>query len=311
MGSWWKKRWAERWVSALIVVFGGLGVISLAVLRCGGAEKYVVQLLGLEYSEMPKYEALKFLGIVMGGVLLTLQAVIANKRAKAMEKTAKAQLGANQATGRGQQQERMKNAIEHLGNASDSVRLGGAYELFHLAEDTEDRGQRQTVLDILCAHIRWTTLERQYRWISGGPEYIEYKDKYPSNPSEEIQSLLTLLFVQKYKVFIGLDINLQGSCLNGSILIQARLEKAHLEEAQLQGARLEGARLQGADLIRAQLQGAHLEGAQLHGLILLTRSCAGLILGKRSYTGLILGERNCRGLVWKERNCRGPLPLPT
>ena len=151
-------------------------------------------------------------------------------------------------------------AIEHLGHESDSVRLGGAYELFHLARDTPDL--RQTVLDILCAHIRRTTGEPAYR-----------KD-YKRKPSEEIQSLLTLLFVQEYKVFTGLDINLQGSCLNGSNLRYARLEKAHLFEAQLHeadlsdtqlhGADLRGAQLHGADLREAQLHGTHLEGAQLH-----------------------------------------------
>ena len=77
---------AERWESVLIRVFGGLVVISLLVLFWPAAEKCIVQLLGLEDSEMPKYEALKFLGIGMGGVLLALQAVIANKRAKAMER---------------------------------------------------------------------------------------------------------------------------------------------------------------------------------------------------------------------------------
>ena len=220
--------------------------------------------------------------------LAVWRSIVAQKQVEAAQKTATAHLGANQATGRGQQQERMKNAIEHLGNASDSVRLGGAYELFHLAEDTEDRGQRQTVLDILCAHIRWTTLERQYRGNSGGDGYIEYRDKYPSNPSEEIQSLLTLLFVQKYKVFTGLDIKLQGSCLNGSNLIQARLEKAHLEEAQLQEARLEGARLQGADLIRAQLQGASLEEAQLHGAYLIDAQLRGADLRKAQLHGAYL-----------------------
>ena len=178
--------------------------------------------------------------------LAVWRSIVAQKQVEAAQKTATAQLEANQATGRGQRQERMKNAIGHLGNASDPVRLGGAYELFHLAEDTEDLGQRQTVLDILCAHIRWTTLERKYRGHSGGPEYIEYRDKYPSKPSEEIQSLLTLLFVQKREVFTGLDINLQGSCLNGSNLNKARLEKAHLR----------GAQLHGADLTRAQLHGA-------------------------------------------------------
>ncbi len=93
----------------------------------------------------------------------------------------------------------MKNAIEHLGHESVSVRLGGAYELFHLAEDAKKL--RQTVLDILCDHIRQTTGERKYRRT------------YKSKPSEEIQSLLTLLFVQEYEVFKGLRVDLQGSFL--------------------------------------------------------------------------------------------------
>ena len=234
------------WVSALIVVLAlllvGLVGTFLAVMLWGGAAKCIVQLFGLEEGQ--KYEALKFLGIGMGGAVLALQAVIANKRAQAMENTAKAQADtakaqaqatqeqakANKNTEQGQRQERLKNAIEHLGHSSDSVRLGGAYELFHLAED-EDTAEnkkdlRQTVLDILCAHIRRTTREPKYR------------DKYSSNPSEEIQSLLTLLFVQEHKVFTGRDINinLQGSCLNGSNLNKARLEKANLRGAQLHGA---------------------------------------------------------------------------
>ena len=262
------------WVSALIVVLVGLLGTFLAVLFWGGAEKFIVQLFGLE--EWQKYEALKFLGIGMGGVLLALQAVIANKRAKAMGDAADAQASAadaqarateeqataNKNTEQGQRQERLKNAIEHLGHSSDSVRLGGAYELFHLAEDEDTakdkkdtKDLRQTALDILCAHIRRTTSEEKYR------------AKHKSKPSEEIQSLLTLLFVQEHKVFTGRDIkiNLQGSCLNGSNLRQARLEKAYLEGAQLHGAHLGGAQLHGAHLEGAQLHGAHLEGAQLHG----------------------------------------------
>ena len=70
---------------------------------------------------------------------------------------------------------------------SDSVRLGGVFtNCFHLAEDTIE--WRQTVLDILCAHIRRTTCEK------------EYQDKYQQEPSEEIQSILTLLFVQETRV---------------------------------------------------------------------------------------------------------------
>ena len=118
------------------------------------SEELTFYLLG----KREKFEVLKFLGVGMGGVLLTLQVWMSHKRAKAMESTASAQAKAteeqakaNRNTEQGQRQERLKNAIGHLGHQSDSVRLGGAYELFHLARDTEEL--RRTVLDILCAHI--------------------------------------------------------------------------------------------------------------------------------------------------------------
>ncbi len=110
-------------------------------------------------------------------------------------------------------------------------------------------------------------------------------EKHESKPSEEVQSLLTLLFIQNHEVFKDCDINLQGSWLNGADLQEARLEKAiltgaHLQKAnlsrshlqraklwnaQLQGADLREANLQGADLREAQLQGADLGNAQLQG----------------------------------------------
>ena len=137
--------------------------------------------------------------------------------------------------------------------------MGGAYELFHLAEDNKEL--RQTVLDILCAHIRQTTGETIYRVV------------HRSKPSEEVQSLLTLLFVKNYKVFKSCDINLWGCWLNGADLQGARLQKAILNGAQLQGATLTEAHLQESELVQAHLQGtslrfAHLQGANLWGTYL-------------------------------------------
>ena len=210
-----------------------------------------------------KFRILNFLGVAMGGVLLAIQAVMSYKRARAMEDAAnaqadaaRAQAGANENAEKGLRQERLKNAIEHLGHESDSVRLGGAYELFHLAEDTESL--RQTVLDILCAHIRRATGEAVYR------------ENHHAEPSEEIQSLLTLLFVQEHDVFKGLRINLQGSWLNGADLQEARLRGAVLNKTYLQRADLREARLQGAFLWRTQLQRACLRVVRLQEAVLLS-----------------------------------------
>ena len=255
--------------------------------------KWILDRLGAS----DKFQALKFLGLSMGGILFVIQVAISSE--------------VNQNAEQGLRQERLKNAIEHLGNRSDAVRLGGGYELFHLAEDIQEL--RRTVLDILCAHIRRTTGEEPYR------------EEYKSEPSEEIQSLLTLLFVQKYDVFKSLRIDLQKSWLKGADLAGARLEnavlnnvhlqgaelrgvhlqKAMLGEAQLQGARLEGAQLQGAWLGKAQLQEARLEGAQLQGAWLGEAQLQGARLKGAHLQGASLGRAQLQGARLKGAHLQG------
>ena len=87
--------------------------------------------------------------------------------------------------------------------------MGGAYELFHLAQDIPDL--RQTILDILCAHIRQTTGQEQYQ------------KEYSLHPSEEIQTLLTLLFVRDHNVFELCEVDLKKGWLCGADLFQRAL----------------------------------------------------------------------------------------
>ena len=268
----------------LVGAFVVLLVTFVLVMVSDSVEGAVSSLFGLN----AKNATLTFLGIGVGGVLLALQALMSYRRAKALEETAKAQAKAteeqakaNQNTEQGQRQERLKNAIEHLGHDNAAVRLGGAYELFHLAQDTEDL--RQTVLDIFCAHIRQTTGED------------EYQKKYLSKPSEEIQSLLTLLFVQEHEVFKGLHIDLQGSWLNGAKLQDARLEKAVLDGAYLQRTDLKKVRLQGAQLRETFLQGAVLWEAYLQGAALSDARLQGTTLRSARLQGAILQAAQLQG----------------
>ena len=274
----WKKIKAQPFQSLLVLVFLVLAGLFVAVAFDVCSES-IFSLLGIREAEggpSRKYQALRFLGFGMGGVLVALQALMSYRRAKAME-------DAVLNTEQGQRQERLKNAIEHLGNKKDSVRLGGAYELFHLAQDTDTPELRQTMLDILCAHIRQTT--------SGD----EYREKHEVEPSEEVQSMLTLLFVQEHEVFKKRQINLQGSWLNGASLAGARLAKADLSRARLQGAHLREARLQGTVLMRVQLQGADLVGAQLQGAHLGVAQLQGAILGGAQLQGADLGSARLQG----------------
>ena len=247
----WIKNNAESILIYILIAFVAIFVAAIFF------EKIVV-FFGHLFGLSEKNKVLTFLGLGMGGILLALQAVIAYNRSVAMKNAANAQADAakqqakaNQNTEQGQRQERLKTAIEHLDSSSDSVRLGGIYELFHLAEDTLE--WRRTALDILCAHIRRTTCEKAYQ------------DKYQREPSEEIQSLLTLLFVQEHTVFKGHRANLEGTWLNGANLRKARLQGANLTNTRLQGAHLDDAQLQGAKLTRAKLQSAWFSKASLLG----------------------------------------------
>ncbi len=280
------RSWFERpiqWVKTIISLKGGLVFLLVVLFSAFMAAMFSKNLCWISpyLGLTEKNKILTFLGIGMGGILLALQAVIANKRAQAMESTANAQVEANRNTERGQRQERLKNAIEHLGHASDSVRLGGAYELFHLAQDMKEL--RQTIMDILCAHIRQTTGENEYR------------GKYKSKPSEEVQSLLTLLFVQEYKIFKGCHINLQGSWLKGANLTQAHLEGANLVEAYLQGTELRESCLHGAQLRKAHLQGAFLKCARLPGANLVATELQGAYLYRAQLQGASLMEARLQG----------------
>ncbi len=270
-------------LSFLIGLLGALLAIFVVVMLYD-YPKWIFNLLGIAGKDNPKYEALKFLGIGMGGVLVVLQALMSHRRAKAME-------DAVEKTEQGQRQDRLKNAIEHLGHKSESVRLGGAYELFHLAKDTKEL--RQTVLDILCAHIRRTTSESEYR------------ETHKSKPSEEVQSLLTLLFVQEYEVFRGCHINLQGSWLNGADLREARLWKAALIGVHLQKANLYRTHFQKANLYRAQLQGANLVEAQLQGTTLDRAQLQSSILNRALLQGANLVETQLQGSILARAQLQG------
>ena len=237
----------------------------------------------------------------MGGLLLALEVSTmrnaANEQAKATGELATA----NRHTAQGQQQERLKTAIEHLGHKSDSVRLGGAYELFHLTQDVPKFNR--TVLDILCAHIRSTTNSNEYR------------EQHKSAPSQEIQSLLTLLVVREHELFKGLSVDLQESFLQGVDLSYARLEGADLSNTRLQGARLAearlhranlaGAQLQGADLLRTRLQGANLFYARLQGSRLLAARLQGANLEGTRLQGTSLLGAQLQGANFRDTQLQG------
>lgn len=225
-----------------------LGVLALAFLLAMVSDRVVSVGKGL-LGVASKRDLLTFLAVGMGGFLVALQAVMSYKRAKAMEDTARAQVKANEHTETGQRQERLRSAIEHLGHTSESVRLGGAYELLDIARDAAHL--REPAFEILCAHIRRTTSTETYREL------------HHTKPSEEVQSLLTLLFVREHSLFSEFRADLQDSWLRGARLRRARLSHCDLTGAVLESADLTEASLEDAFLISTNLRHAVLDDADL------------------------------------------------
>ncbi len=281
-------------IALLVLTFLALLFVPVAGLN-------ISALLGL----YQKSEALKFLGIGAAGILVALNALMSYKRAREMERVAKAQADAAGEQARaakeqarasrdaelGRRHERLHNGVEHLGHDSVAVRLGGAYELFHLAQDTE--ALRQPVLDILCAHIRRTTGQDSYR------------RRHRSKPSEEVQSLLNLLFTSPHGIRKGLRIDLQGSWLNGATLCAAYLCGANLAEAKLQGADLVGAQLQGADMSWAHLQMAGLSWARLQGSDLVGARLDAASISRANLQGADLARSMLRGAALSRTYLQG------
>ena len=196
-------------------------------------------------------EFAKFIGYIIGGGFVVCQIIISNRRATAAEKTAESLEKGNVA-------ERFKNAIEHLGHESVSVRLGGIYALHHIAQD--EVNYRERVFDILCAHIRETTTDGKYK-----PHRIANSSF--TQPSVEIESTLELLLGPQVgeRTYTEFTIKLTGSNLEGLELgiVDANYGYADLRGVNLRGASLTFANFDGAKFLHADMQGADLENTNL------------------------------------------------
>ena len=228
-----------------------------------------------------------FLRDVAAGCLVLIGAIALLQRAASQDKTAKATLQSNEQT-------IFKDGLAFLGSKSESVRLGGIYNLHELAIKNPKRSK--DILEILCAHLRSKTND----------EEDGYQRKNRIRPSVEISSLFELLAGSESKLrevyeksneeeyilnFQGAFLNgvhLRGAWLKGADLSRARMRKARLMDAQMQGAKFLNAQMQRSRLDRAQMQGVNLFEAQMQDADLLIAKMQGAHLYKTQMQGVNL-----------------------
>ena len=211
----------------------------------------------------------------------------------------------------GQVTERFSRAIEHLGNDSLDVRLGGIYALERIARDSrQDHGP---IMEILTAYVREHAL-----WDPPPEDQQPAADEPPPAPPSDmadIQAVLTVLGRRKTDYdppgqrldlhYTDLrranlvkaklqEANFRGANLQWAFLSEANLQEVIFFNADLQAATLKEANLQGADLGLADLQMAHLIRAKLQGANFKEAKLWGAVLGEAKLQQACLEEADLR-----------------
>ena len=269
MTQWFRKIWDEicRHKLAVGVAAAVLALFSVAV---------SFPVIWPKQAASPALEWLRFAAYLVGGGFLIWQLRISDRRATALEK--------------GNITERFKSAIEHLGSASESVRMGGVYALYHVAR--ESREYAETVCKILCAHAKAVTTSADY----AGKE----------KPTTEITAILDVLFPTNGGGAFGelnIDISnwhLRGADVHSRIMMQiwgtqVNLSRANMWKVDLSGANVLGTNLSGASMNWANLSGADMLGANLSGANMLGANLSGASMTHVNLSGAIMEGANLSG----------------
>ena len=277
--------WVSRGLLYLLGAFiVGLVIIGVLVMASPSALPFFSELFGTTINSTQqlalngtainntKLPTLKFIGWLISGCIALIATILINRRAdaqinaaEAQAKSSEAQTESNKLTRQRQSEELFNWAAGHLVNDRAEARIVAFYELHSLARAKEDL--RERVFEVLCAHLRQITTAPDYAGIG--------------KPTEEVQTLLDLLFKSDECIFQKLKANLRrvnlvganlisahmpstdfaGACLIGANMRLAKLHNCNFTDTKMHGARLIGAKLPMAKFARTKLYGSELYGA--------------------------------------------------
>lgn len=219
-----KYKW---WVLGLVFLYPFYCLLIGEIFWCSGRELYT---FGLPLRDfMTIWIALGgIIGVVFNILLMQRRVLYQEQQLLEQQKQFDTQIEKQNVQIQIQQKQhrdtRFSMGVELLGNQHESARVGGAYNLYFLAKENPKEYMESTC-EILCAHIRTITSDK------------EYQKKYKDKPSNEIQTILNLIFEegQEGKPIFGFYTckNLKGAYLCGieinlSTLCQVRFDNAIL-----------------------------------------------------------------------------------
>ena len=194
---------------------------------------------------------LRNLGLLIGGVIAIILAVWRSKVAEGQADTAQQSL----------LNERHQQGAEMLGSEILSVRLGGIYALWRLAEEHPEEYHIQ-IMELLCAFARHpagydSTVDSQGEVTTRGEAGEREWNTLP-RLREDVQAVMAKIGNRNERGLRlehgkGYRLNLRGVDLSGASLPDANLSGADLTYAKLSGANLWSANLSRATLWNADL----------------------------------------------------------
>ena len=255
-------------VLALILLF----FIGVMFSEC--VSTIVSDLLGIQEAkdETSKHKTLKFIGLGMSGILVSIGAIAINRRASAQERE-------NELVEKGHINDRFQHATQNLGDNQSAVRIAAFYQFYYLAKKGKEEFGK-SIFEILCSYLRSMPRKKSH---------LKKKDE-ETRPTVECEILLNILFQPKYhdvfdklhkskpylrRVFL-VNAQLPGAILSRAILSRANLSNANLSHANLSHANLSDANLSNANLSDANLSDAILSRANLSEANLLSVNLSGV-----------------------------------
>ena len=240
-----------KWLVVILIVF-------LYPFYC----PLITKVTGIKLDELytfglPRYEFM-IVWVVLGGIIGVIAIVKqTQKRILLQEQQQESQRIQFQTQNEKQDKQlldnRFSSCVELLGNPKESARIGCAYNLYFLADECPD-DYLHPICEILCAHIRTITNEKTYQ------------EKYREKPSNEIQTVLNLLFQKDrhdHLIFDKCYKNLDGAFLGGAILNKTTLSNVNFRNATLNIVDFESASLNTVDFVNTSLRNVNFNSAEL------------------------------------------------
>ena len=259
-----------------------------------------------------KNEAIKLIGLGVGGIFAAILAASFNRRAAAQEYN-------NELVRKGNDDVRFQDIVRDLGHHRATVRIAAFYRFLYLAEKEQDIDEktkklRQDIFEILCGCLRGMSSrasnvyknEHEYQIERQALSDVLFKGKFRGDLANKKNFVPSTFSPDLHKVHLA-ELNLSAANLSGANLSDADLSAAKLSAANLSGANLSDAKLLDAkllraDLLRADLTDADLTGADLTGAKLSGADLTDAYLLRANLSGAKLIRANLSGAKLTDAN---------